>query len=780
MSLLDRKLVRDLSRMRGQVITMALVVAAGAAIFVASVSVYRSLLSAQEASYVQGRFPDLFATVKRAPLAVLRRIRDIDGVAAAEGRIARHVIVDWPGSDVPVSARIVSLPAEGGLGGVTLRRGLRPDGDRGDAVLISEGFAQANGVSPGDRIRVILNGRLRALRVSGIAVSPEYVFAAKPGVPIPDDRSFLVIWMPPRALMAATGFEGAFDDLAVLLAPGANERAVTARIDALLEPYGSGGATGRDEQPSQRFLTDELRQQRLTAETVPLVFLGVAAFLLNVALGRLVSAQREQIASLKALGFATAPIAAHYLKFIAVVVALGAGVGVAAGVGLGRLMMLSYAEYFRFASFPFRFAPWSAGAAVLVALAAAAAGAWSALWRVVRLPAAEAMRPVAPIAYRRFDLERYAPRAWRPPRRIMILRAVAGRPFRTLFTLLGVASAMPLVVLGLFWRDALGHMVDVQFNLVQRANAYVTFPNPVSQRAVDEIARMPGVLVAEGQRFVSVRLRSGPRTELGAVTGLAAGSTLNQPLDSAERPIVIPPDGLVMNRRLADKLGLSPGDEARLEFLEGERPVRLARVAALVEETIGQGVYADLAWLNRIVGEDGLVDAAALHVDPQSLDETASRFKAVPGSSRSRCVATRSSPSSTRSARSCSSPARSSPDSPASSPSASSTTRCVSRSRSAPGSSRACACSGSRARRSRRCCLARRRSSSPARCLWAPLCRRRPSASCSTPSRTTASPFRAASARAPWSSQRPSSSPRASRAPRSSAAASIGWTSSRP
>ncbi len=105
-----------------------------------------------------------------------------------------------------------------------------------------------------------------------------------------------------------------------------------AELDRLLEPYGSIGAIERRDQPSNRFLEDELNQQRVMSTTIPFIFFGVAAFLLNVALGRLVAAQREQIAALKALGFPTAPLVRHYLKFVAVIVLLGSALGVAGGL----------------------------------------------------------------------------------------------------------------------------------------------------------------------------------------------------------------------------------------------------------------------------------------------------------------------------------------------------------------------------------------------------------------------------------------------------------------
>ena len=107
---------------------------------------------------------------------------------------------------------------------------------------------------------------------------------------------------------------GAFNDLVMTLAPGASQGPDHRRIDRLLAPYGGTGAYARRDLPSHRFLEDELAEQETLSIVMPAVFFGIAAFLLNVVLGRMIDAQREQIASLKALGFPNLPIASSLLQ----------------------------------------------------------------------------------------------------------------------------------------------------------------------------------------------------------------------------------------------------------------------------------------------------------------------------------------------------------------------------------------------------------------------------------------------------------------------------------
>lgn len=632
MSLLDRKLRRDVAVLQGQIISIALVVAAGVAVFVASISTYDSLLAGREGFYVQARFPDVFVTLKRAPLSILPRLAAIPGVAVIEPRIVRDVIVDWPAAPLPVSARMVSLSHAGEepLSRLYLRRGSAPQPNDTRSVVIGEAFAETNGAAPGREIRVILNGRVQPFHITGVGLSPEYVYAVKPGVPIPDDRFFAVLWVDRSAVEAAFDMNGAFNDLVVSLAPGADAKPVIAELDRLLEPFGSVGAIERRDQPSNRFLEDELSQQKTMSITIPVLFFGIAAFLLNGALGRQVAAQREQIAALKALGFPTAPLVLHYLKLVAVIVLVGALLGIAGGVAFGQAMIASYHSFFRLPALIFQMTPWSALAGTAISFAAATLGVATALRKVLNLAPAVAMRPDPPLRFRHSWLERVSSKNFLTPRRMMIVRNVTGRPLRAALTTLGIAFAIPMVVLGLFWRDAIDQMVDIQFNLVERGNAVVTFPRPVDRRILGDLRREPGVLAAEAERIVPVRMRAANRSYLTSVIGLPIGSELRRPHSAALKPIDIAPRGITLTRRLAARLQLEVGDTLTIEVMEGKRRRVDVPVSAIVDEVIGMASYMEIDALNRLTGEGDVVSTVALAVEPSAWPALSRRFKELP------------------------------------------------------------------------------------------------------------------------------------------------------
>jgi putative ABC transport system permease protein len=631
-SLLDRKLFRDIAAMRGQVITISLVVASGVAVFIASVSTYNSLQSARDRFYLDARLPQVFVTLKRAPLAVVAQLNQIPGVATVEPRIVRDVILDWPGSILPVSARMVSIIHAGDevLARLHLRSGTAPAPGDARGTAINEAFADANAVRPGSDVRIVLNGRVQSFHITGIALSPEYVYAIKPGLPIPDDRLYAILWVDRSAAEAAFDMKGAFNDLVVSLAPGTDPKPVIADLDRLLEPYGSVGAVERRDQASNRFLEDELNQQKVMTITIPFIFFGVAAFLLNVALGRLVAVQREQIAALKALGFPTSPLVLHYLKLVMVVVLLGAALGVAFGYAFGAAMIASYHGFFRLPVLAFELTPWSAIAGTAISFLAASLGVLTALQSVVNLAPAVAMRPAAPFGFRRSWIEALVSVMPLRTQGIMMLRNMSGRPLRAMMTIVGVAFAVPMVVLGLFWRDAIDHMIDVQFNLVERGNVAVTFPHPFDRAIIGDLAREPGVLAIEGQRIVPVRLRAAHRSYLTSVTGLPARSELRRPHDVALRPIDVSPEGITLTRRLADRLDVIPGNIVTIEVMEGQRRKVDLPVTATVDEAVGMATYMEIDSLNRLTGEGAVVSAATMFVEPSALPLLSRRFKDLP------------------------------------------------------------------------------------------------------------------------------------------------------
>jgi putative ABC transport system permease protein len=293
---LHRKLLRELWQLKGQILTIALVIASGVTSFIALRGTYLALDAARGVYYDRYRFAHVFARVKQAPESLAPRIEALRGVALSQTRVAEEVALPLPGMERPAYARLLSLPAgrEPATNALCLASGRMPERGQDDEVVLLKAFADAHQLGLGNHLPVVLGGKLKELRIVGVALSPEFVYAIRPGAIVDDPRRYAVLWMERTALASAFHLEGAFNDVSLRLQPGASEVRVRAELERLLSPFGSDGSHGRGEQISNRILEGELAQLGVLSGMVPIVFLGVSAFLVNLLLGRLIRPPRHK------------------------------------------------------------------------------------------------------------------------------------------------------------------------------------------------------------------------------------------------------------------------------------------------------------------------------------------------------------------------------------------------------------------------------------------------------------------------------------------------------
>jgi len=632
MRALDRKLLRDMWRNKGQLAAIALVIASGVAMFVLMLSTFESLELTQLSYYRRYRFGEVFASLERAPQRLEREIAVIPGVEEVATRVVRNVTLDVRGMPEPATGHLVSIPAEHrpDVNDLFLRTGRWLDPGRRDEVIVGEAFAEAHDLGPGDVIRAVINGRLRSLQIVAVALSPEFIYSIAPGQLFPDPQQYGIVWMDRRALAAAFDMEGGFNDVVLTLSPTASVEEVIDRLDRLLEPFGGMGAVPRELQTSHWYLQNELDQLMNFGAFVPVVFLLVAAFLMNIVVSRMVRLQREQIAAVKALGYSGRAVAAHYLEWALIEAAVGIAVGIGIGIWLGRGMTRLYADFFHFPFLRYTLPPEIAIGAAVIAIAAAVVGVLNTARRVLALPPAEAMQPEPPARYRRSLVERsgLGSRLSQPSR--IIARTLERHPGRTVLSVVGVAAAAGLLVFGTFWGDAIQATMNLKFNLAQRFDIAVSFAEPTSSEALGEVRRLPGVMSAEPYRSVPVRIRHGSRSRHLVVTGMVADARLNRIVGASGRPVDLPPEGLVLSRKLAELLGTRAGDRVTLEVLEGRRPKRRVAVHSLVDDSIGLNASIEISALHRLLGEGRTLSGAYLMVDEHAVDRLLRRLKNIP------------------------------------------------------------------------------------------------------------------------------------------------------
>lgn len=631
-STLNVKLFRDLWRLRAQSAAIALIIAAGIGMVIMSIGMMRSLDETRIAYYDRYRFADVFAPVSRAPEGLMEQVRAIPGVGVAESRLSAFATLDIPQVKEPVSARVHSVPIGGQprLNNLALRSGRWVQPSRADEVMISEQFAKATRLHPGDVLATTIRGKRFRLTVVGTVLSPEYVYSIAPGQIFPDNSRFGVLWMGRDVLAAALDMDGAFNDLLVKLQYGADQRDVIRHLDLILSRYGGIASYGREHHISDRFVVNELDELRVMTGFLPPVFLGVAVFLLNIMLARLVETEREAIGLLKAFGYRSRTVAAHYMSLALLLSLLGLALGAALGTWLGRGSAKMYQEFFVFPFLEFRSDMDVYAIAILAALGSVVVGSATAVRRAIGLTSADAMRPPVPQFYGG-AVARWLTKVRRldEPTRI-VLRDLARQPVRSGLAVLGIASALALYITSSSSIDNIEKMIDLAFGQAERQDLTVTFAEPRDRRALFELERIPGVLRVEPTRSIAARLRTGARIERQGVSGLEAGTDLSRVIDLDGNAVTPPDFGILVAASLAKKLAIGRGDMLDIQISEGRQARMQLPIAGVVESPIGSPAFLSLMTLNDLLDEGPTFSGAVLAVDANAEADIYARLKASP------------------------------------------------------------------------------------------------------------------------------------------------------
>jgi putative ABC transport system permease protein len=629
---LHAKLFRDLWRIKGQAIAIMVVIGIGVGLQVMMSGFVASLTQTRDAYYERHQFAQVFASVARAPEHVASKLNDIAGVAAVETRISGVALIDIQSRALPISARILSLPTDNlrHLNEIRLTAGRAPETGQIDEIVLLESFAKVHGITPGDQIRVTLNGARRIFDVVGTAQSPEFIYFAAPGEMIPDDARFGVIWIGRPALAAALDMKGAFNEVLLTLLRGADIEAVLDGVDRALAPYGAPGAYGLADHPSNRFLSEEIAGLEISAKNVPPVFMLVAAFLLYVVTSRMLQSERKEIGLMKAFGYTDTEVSSHYLQLILMIALAGALFGCLLGIVLGRMTVPIYTTYYKLPFLLFRVEFSSFASGIITSVVVASLGGVIVLRRIFRLAPAEAMRPPTPPDYSKAGgfgkgLVRYLDQPTR-----MVLRRLVRQPWRMLSAVIGIAAGMALSLSMLIIYEGFDEALDRVFNVIDRSDLSASFVSPAPIKTILELQGLPGVTQVEPVRNVPVILRNGRRNYSGAITGLAPNAQLFRALDADIAPIALPTQGIVLSAPLADILAVKVGDSLTLDIRSGSQPVVTTRVSGIAESLLGAPAYMDLEALNRLIHEPQRVSGAYLSIEDGAQDAVYAALKNMP------------------------------------------------------------------------------------------------------------------------------------------------------
>lgn len=624
MSILTRKLLRNLTERKGQFIAVAAVVAIGIMLYIALSVSYQNLRDSQQDFYEEKHFADYYFQVVKAPDRILKQIENVAGAARVTGRITEDLpIVKADGSRA--TARVVTYDMEDKnslnmihMVGGRIFSSSSPSGEI--EAVVDPQFMAGNNLDFGDTVSIVNEGRRINIRVVGTAIGPEFIYIIKDlATMFPDPQTFGVFMLPNRQAQQVLNMSGQINQVLLDFNPGIDEKAAVNEIEDILAPYGVLASYPRADQISHSMLEAEIDGLKSVVSVLPIIFLGIAAAIQFVILRRMIKTQRMQIGIMKALGYNNREIKGHYIVYSLLVGILGALLGTVFGLAMSGYITEMFAMYFNLPEKVLGYNLSVIGYAFLLSTLVSVTAGWSAAGSVTRIQPAESMRPETPKIGSRSWLESLESMWARlTPQWKMSLRSIHRNRGRFLVTLAGVISAVTLMMMAWGTNDSVNYMMARHFDLDRKYDLQVNFTSPVKMSDLIELDHLPGVLQVEGFFELPVKLHYKGKSENELLAAYPRDVTLKSMFDAGNNPIKVPEAGIVVNKNTAAKLGVAPGDEVTVETLlpMGPNHFEKTRITGLNTQMFGGNSYINIEEANRFIKEAQLVTGAMIKIEP--------------------------------------------------------------------------------------------------------------------------------------------------------------------
>lgn len=616
---LDRKLFRDILAIKGQAISIGVVIGLAVMALVVMTCLESSLSKTKTEYYEKYHFADAFVSFVQAPSSIVESAKKIEGVNYAEGRIVGDASLQLEGSSSPIPTRAVSVPDGYSLNSLVIMRGNKIQSGQNNSVLLLKDFAEAWGINPEDTINVTIKGIQRKFRVAGLAESPEFIYTVAPGEIAPDKKRVAVIWMSKPTMEIAYNLNNAINEIALTTVHSDTYSPdILKKLNKLLKPYGGTGAYFRNDQPSNKMIEDEIEGLRGSSTSVPTILLTIASFLLYVVINRLVQSERRQIGILKAFGLTNFEIGSHYLKLTLLISLCGSLFGSLLGLVLVRNMLSSYHDFYNFPFLLFDLNIAKLIGGILVSVVSASLGGFIVIRKISKLLPVESMSPSPPPNYARTG--RFGKNILEgiDQQSRMVLRRVTRFPRRILGAVIAIACGMALNVsmLGVF--AGFEKTMVMSFFVSDRSDATITFVKELEKTTVvNDLLSYSEIQQVEGARTLPVIFSHGLHSYEATLYGMDTSTSLNRLVDKIGNQIEMPKRGVIIGKVLAEKLSVDVGDIVNVVVRTGSRSSFQIPITQIVNTHFGVPAYMDLNTLNNTLHEPDIISNVYVSLDPK-------------------------------------------------------------------------------------------------------------------------------------------------------------------
>ncbi|GAB6085297.1 ABC transporter permease [Alkaliphilus crotonatoxidans] len=638
MKKLDKRLLRLIKKSKGQFISIAVVIILALTIYVSLSMVGDNLNHSIAYYYDLTNFADVSVEVMRIPKGAIEQLYTIEGVIQAQGRISEDVPLGVEDPNEKVRVRVVSLPEEtGSINSLYTIEG-RELGANPKTIVVLQQFFEGRSMNLGETIRPYIAGKEYPMEVIGVVGSPEYIYLMENEQSLlPAPEKFGVIYVSEDFAQSSLGYQGSYNEVMIKIDQQYLDQIdlIIEDIEDQLDQYGIRRTIKRDNHLSHSMMMQEVEQLEMMATAVTLLFLIVAAVIINIMLSRTVKNDRMAIGVMKALGYNNFQIMGHYTKFSLTIGLVGSIIGIVLSIPLSIAFTNLYILYMNIPllemTIYYQYIVYGIILTTIFCIISGLIGARS----VIKILPADSMRPEAPKAGGRIWLEKVKPIwnritfSWK-----MVIRNIVRNKRRAAFLVLGIALTYGIIMVPVFMSSVFGNMFQLQYSEFQRMEYSIDFTRPMGVDTLKELKQLIKIDYMEAKTEFPFELKNGTKKETVSVIGLKSDTALYHFKETTGKTITIPREGIILTEGLAKALGAQVGDKILMKNFMPDQEDRWIEVKGITEQYLGSNAYMEIEALNEILGEREIVTGALVN----SGDEVLTKLKNVPNISQVQSV----------------------------------------------------------------------------------------------------------------------------------------------
>jgi len=626
MTKMDTMLYQMILHSKGQFIAVLTIIIVGIAVYIALGATAINMDNTVNAYYDENNFADIFIDAETVPSGKVSQLTDIDGILVAQGRITIEgpLITENPNERINLRLVTIQEDAENGerLNESTLISGRMPSvGSKETAVVLQ--FAEARNIKTGDEMKVQAEGGQYTLEVVGIVANPEYIYLIESAqTMMPNPEKFGICYISESLGQQMWGTKGAYNNILVDYEEKADSEKMIEEIEDSLSTYSVQQVLDREDQLSNTMIQEELEQLAVMSDSLPILFLIVAALILVMILSRMIKKDRIKIGVLKALGYSNREVILHYIKYALIAGIIGGFVGSIGGMLLSGAMTRLYLEFFCIPLLKVGFYPiYVIISVIFSAIFCMVAGIIGARG-VLKISPADSMHNEAPKVGKRILLEKIL-FIWKKLSfsHKLIFKNIFRNKKRALFVLAGVAVTYALMLFTTCMPGAMDDIMNKHFQEFQTMDYNIDFRRPIKESAGEDLRYIIDVDYMEGKMEYPFELSHGNKKKTASIIGLQKDTKFYSFLDLEGNPVEIPEDGLLITENLANSLAAKVGDELAVKsVISGKEDVYL-QVKAVVKQSLGMNAYMNQESMGEILFEKNAITGLYIDSTQENINE---------------------------------------------------------------------------------------------------------------------------------------------------------------